>query len=404
MGLTKPRAEQILNLDYKQATRVITTTNVNLTGGAPAQVDGVNLSLDDRVLVTGQSTGSENGIYYVEVLGTGSDGTWLRTSDSNTTGEIEAGMIIMVTEGTTYADTQWKLITNNPITIGVTTLTFVQNYSANSISGGTSNVVVYSSSNVTVSSNGAANVLTISNTGAYVSGIVSATGNITGNYYFGNGSQLTGIQATSVGTLPSLSVTGNIDAGNLRTDGVVSATGNITGNYFIGNGSQLTGVTSYSDANVVSLLASFGSNNISTTGNITAGNVNTPSADLAEMYVADADYPAGTVVEFGGENEITVTRSSHSPRAAGVVSTDPGHVMNSAQVGKHVLPVALTGRVPCQVIGIIAKGDRLVASDYMGAAQRLDMSKYQPGCIIGKSLQDYNSEHIGIIEIAVGRF
>jgi hypothetical protein len=262
MGLTKPRAAQIFNLDYKQSTRVVTTTNITLTGGAPNSVDGINLSLNDRVLVTGQSTGSQNGLYLVTTLGSGSNGTWARTSDGNENGEIEAGMIVMVTEGTIYADTQWKLITDDPIVINTTALTFTQNYMANSISGGTSNVVVNSNANVTVSSAGTANVLTISNTGAFVSGVVSATGNVTGNYILGNGSLLTGVSTSSsninngtsnvtvvssggnvtVGIAGTgnvavfantglavtgvVSATGNIQAGNLRTAGVISATGN----------------------------------------------------------------------------------------------------------------------------------------------------------------------------------
>jgi hypothetical protein len=181
MGLTKPRAAQIYNLDYKQSTRVVTVTNITLTGGAPLVVDSTTLSAKDRILVTGQSTGSQNGIYYVVTAGSGSNGTWARGSDANETGELDAGTIIMVTEGVVYADTQWKLITNDPITIGTTTLTFTQNYSANSISGGTSNVTVYSNANVTISSAGTANVLTISSTGTVTSGTASVTGNITGS-------------------------------------------------------------------------------------------------------------------------------------------------------------------------------------------------------------------------------
>ena len=81
---------------------------------------------------------------------------------------------------------------------------------------------------------------------------------------------------TSVGTLTSLSVTGNITGGNILTGGSISATGNISSNYFIGNGSLLTGiangVSSYGNANVAANLAAFGSNPISTTGNVTAGN------------------------------------------------------------------------------------------------------------------------------------
>ena len=122
------------------------------------------------------------------------------------------------------------------------------------------------------------------------------------------------------------------------------------------------------------------------------------------MYVADANYPVGVVVEFGGDYEITIARISHSTTIAGITSTNPSYLMNSAQAGQYVLPVALTGRVPCQVIGTIAKGDRLVASDYMGVAERLDPNKYEPGCIVGKALENYDSEKIGMIEVAVGRF
>ena len=290
MGLTKPRAAQIYNLDYKQATRVVTTTNITLSGGAPNSVDGVNLTVNDRVLVTAQSTGSQNGLYLVATVGSGANGTWTRTTDADNTGEIDAGMIVMVTEGTIYADTQWKLITDNPITVGTTALTFTQNYSANSITGGTSNVRVFSNANVTISSAGTANVLTITSTGTVVTGtesvtgnitsgniltggLISATGNITGNYFLGNVFYANGITASkiyngtseaNVGTSGGnanisiggtstvvvfattgeyitglLSVTGNIiSAGNINTSGLISATGNITGGNLIvpGNG------------------------------------------------------------------------------------------------------------------------------------------------------------------------
>ena len=217
MGLTKPRAAQIFNLDYKQSTRVVSTTNITLAGGAPNAVDSVNLSAGDRVLVTGQTTGSQNGLYYVSTLGSGSNGTWSRTSDGNENGEIEAGMIVMVSEGIIYADTQWKLITDDPITLGTTALTFTQNYSANSISSGTSNVVINSNANVTVSSAGTANVLTVSNTGAFVSGVVSATGNVAGNNFIGN------VLATTV------SAAGNITGGNILTANIIGTVGaNVT--------------------------------------------------------------------------------------------------------------------------------------------------------------------------------
>jgi hypothetical protein len=290
-------------------------------------------------------------------------------------------------------------------------------------------------------------VQTIANK-TYTGTSLSVTGNVTGSYIFGNGSQLTGIDATSIQSGTSnvrvVSSGGNVATGIGGTSnvvvvattgqfvtGVISATGNITGSYIFGNGSQLTGIASpYGNSNVASFLASFGNNNISTTGNITVGNIinanangvgnigssgsyfdtifakatSAQYADLAEMYVADADYPPGTVVEFGGDHEVTVARQSHSTSVAGIVSTSPSYIMNSKQTGTYVLPIALTGRVPCQVIGSISKGDRLVSSEYMGVAKKLETASYQPGCIIGKSLENYDSDQIGLIEVAVGRF
>jgi hypothetical protein len=323
MGLTKPRAAQIFNLDYKQSTRVVTTTNITLTGGAPNSVDGINLSLNDRVLVTGQTTGSQNGLYLVTTLGSGANGTWARTSDGNENGEIEAGMIVMVTEGTIYADTQWKLITDDPIVINTTALTFTQNYMANSISGGTSNVVVNSNANVTVSSAGTANVLTVSNTGAFVSGVTSASGNVTGGNLITAGlitatGNITGGNITTAGLITAtgtvtggnlltagiMSSTGNGIHGNILTGGLISATGNVTGNYILGNGALLTGViTSSSNINN-------GTSNVtvvSSGGNVTVGisgtsNVATfTTAGLVANSVAATNNGAGTNFKVGDD-------------------------------------------------------------------------------------------------------
>ena len=109
MGLTRIRATQISDIDYKQAVRVITLTDITLAGGAPAEVDGVSLVAGDRVLVNGQSNAAQNGLYRVLTVGAGSNGTWTRTSDANETGEIQPGMVVMVTQGNQYADTPWKL-------------------------------------------------------------------------------------------------------------------------------------------------------------------------------------------------------------------------------------------------------------------------------------------------------
>jgi hypothetical protein len=104
-------------------------------------------------------------------------------------------------------------------------------------------------------------------------GLISATGNVNGNYFIGNGSQLTGITSSyddaNVTTLLS-----NLGSNAISSTGNITTTANISGNYFIGNGSQLTGLgATYGNANVVANLAALGSNPVSTTGNITGGNI-----------------------------------------------------------------------------------------------------------------------------------
>ena len=122
-------------------------------------------------------------------------------------------------------------------------------------------------------------------------------------------------------------------------------------------------------------------------------------ADLAEKYLPDAHYEPGTVVVFGGDEEITAATQFMDRRVAGVVSTDPAYKMNSEQAGG--IYVALQGRVPCKVVGNIKKGDMLVASGAPGVAT----AEKNPamGSVIGKALQDYSGQTIGIIEVVVGR-
>lgn len=82
-------------------------------------------------------------------------------------------------------------------------------------------------------------------------------------------------------------------------------------------------------------------------------------ADLAEKYLADAEYEVGTVLVVGGEKEVTA--STWGQRAIGVVSANPAYLMNNDLEGGTA--VALKGRVPVKVVGVVRKGDRLVAGD-----------------------------------------
>ena len=290
-------------------------------------------------------------------------------------------------------------------------------------------------------------------------------GNLNSNGYYINdlpSLSVTGaIAGGNLSTSGLILATGNIIGGNLLTGGAIISLGNIAGTYFIGNGSQLTGLpatgngitwttqastppaspipgdfwynsttsvkyqyindgtsniwvdqsfpTSFASISVGSILNSNsnGIGNIGTSATyfntIFAKSTSAQYSDLAELYCADKQYTPGTVVEFGGDEEITISTESHSPRVAGIISTNPSYLMNSTLNRANSVKVALTGRVPCQIIGTVQKGDRLVASDIPGVAQKLDLSKYEPGCIIGKSLENYDSTEVGIIEVAVGR-
>jgi len=123
-------------------------------------------------------------------------------------------------------------------------------------------------------------------------------------------------------------------------------------------------------------------------------------ADLAEKYVADAEYAPGTVVEFGGSNEVTVCNSDACTRVAGVVSTNPSYIMNAGLDDEHVATVALTGRVPTMVVGPVRKGDMMVSADLGRARAEADP---KVGTVIGKALEDFEGGE-GTIEVVVGRF
>lgn len=122
-------------------------------------------------------------------------------------------------------------------------------------------------------------------------------------------------------------------------------------------------------------------------------------ADLAENYVADANYAPGTVLDFGGAKEVTLSTGKDLTKVAGVVSSNPAYLMNAGCTGEFVVAVALQGRVPCRVIGQVAKGDLLVSYGDGIARRHL---KPDAGTIIGKALEVHAGEE-SMIEIVVGR-
>ena len=127
-------------------------------------------------------------------------------------------------------------------------------------------------------------------------------------------------------------------------------------------------------------------------------------ADLAERYSSDAEYEAGTIVRLGGTHEITQTLQEADIDVFGIVSTAPGFEMNASAGTDATHPfVAMSGRVPCKVIGVVHKGDRLVTSNTPGTARRAnptEVADYRN--IIGRALESKDTDEAGTIEVVVG--
>ena len=127
---TKQYVDNIaVGLDFKQSARVATTADITLSG--TQTIDGVSVNVNDRVLVKDQSTAANNGIYVC------AGGAWSRATDADVSSEVTSGMFVFVSEGTVNADSGWVLSTNDAITLGTTSLTFVQFSGAGQITAGT---------------------------------------------------------------------------------------------------------------------------------------------------------------------------------------------------------------------------------------------------------------------------
>lgn len=149
---------------------------------------------------------------------------------------------------------------------------------------------------------------------------------------------------------------------------------------------------------VLNKVLDMGSNDVITTGLFRGTATSAQYADLAENYVADQNYESGTVLEIGGKYEVTLAQNNTN-KIAGVVSSNPAYLMNSACNGEYVVAVALQGRVPCKVIGKVQKGDFLISAGNGYAKAEIEP---KIGTVIGKSLENFDGE-IGVIEVLVGR-
>lgn len=339
-------------------------------------------------------------------------------TNANSLGGLSSGSFVQ-TVGATAQTIQSQLNTANDAGFGAgsdTALRLEVSGSPGSRVARISNAV--STGSLALRTNGV-DRLTIASTGVITTtqGITSA-GSISATSFSGNGSALSALNADNLtaGTVPNARITGSY-TGLVNLTG----TGTATFNAFSGSGSSLTGLNA---ANITAgiLPAARISGSYGNLGHLTPGTNNTHNlgssslrwntvfattfngtattalyADLAEKFVADADYAPGTLVEIGGEKEVTMCVDDACENVFGVISTDPAYLMNSGIDG---VAVALNGRVPVRVVGEVKKGDRLVSAGN-GCARAAKRDEWTAFNIIGRALEDKNGKEEGLIEVVV---
>jgi hypothetical protein len=196
-----------------------------------------------------------------------------------------------------------------------------------------------------------------------------------------------------------------IDVRILTTTTQVTSISNSPGNAIVSVSPTTAQVNITGDLSVNNIVNS-GANGTGNIGNSTtyfntvfAKATSAQYADLAEVYAADAAYKPGTVLSFGGTQEVTISTITGDARVAGVVSTNPSYVMNATLNSDYTAVVALTGRVPTLVSGAVVKGDMMVSA---GNGRAVACATPAMGTVIGKALENHASGD-GIIEVVVGR-
>jgi hypothetical protein len=273
--------------------------------------------------------------------------------------------------------------------------------------------------------------LTVNGTAIALGGSGTVTATATGTLTIGSGlggtsyNGSTGVTITNTGVTSivagtniavsgatgavTVSVTGTVPTATTAATVTTAAQGNITS---VGTLTSLTvsgALSSGAHTITGSPLAAIINGGTNGVGNIgsAAGTFNTvfakattaQYADLAENYSADAEYAPGTVLEFGGSHEVTISNTAASATVAGVVTTNPAYLMNSHLQAEHVVGIALMGRVPVKVVGAVRKGQMMVSA---GNGHAMACTTPTLGSVIGKALEDFNGES-GTIEVVVGR-
>jgi hypothetical protein len=363
-------------------TATDTGANVIGTFGVTGNANTGNLSTTTVIATTGNITTINSGLMK------NSNSNITITSDANITLTANANSTLVITStGANITGTANVSGNANVGNLGTAQVLASANITSpqliSNVAGGTAPLVITSTTRV-------AN-LNVSY--ANVSDYVAVSAVTTGTYYL---SFVNGTASANYTPGANTVYSANIANGSLSATTFLGTIGTASQTSITSVGT-LTGLTLANNA-----IISVGSNsNVGTfTGNfsLSAGSrLNATYADLAEYYEADKIYEPGTVLEFGGDKEVTLAEAL-TPRVAGVVSTNPAYVMNSTCEGEHIVAIALQGRVPCKVRGPIRKGDMLVSA---GGGFARPSTIPLMGTVIGKSLENFEGE--GIIEVAIGR-
>jgi len=239
----------------------------------------------------------------------------------------------------------------------------------------------------------------------------------------------TGATTTAGSMTGTWTVTGGLSGNSLVVaNGNIYTTGIRTNGYYYANGAPFNPTGTYNNGNVFDYLTgansvvrftgniapSFVTTTLLTAGsNVTAGTItgnwtlssgsrlNATYADLAERFESDTKYDAGTVVQLGGDKEITAVKYELSDDVFGVVSDTAAYLMNAAAGSDDTHPpVAVGGRVLVKVIGSVKKGDRLVSAG-LGRARAAKLSEATAFNTIGRALADKTDTGVGTVEAFV---
>jgi hypothetical protein len=268
------------------------------------------------------------------------------------------------------------------------------------------NVSISANANIANATLTSANIGTLT-TQAITTGATTTAGSMTGTWTLTGG-----LSGNSL-----VVANGNIYTTGIKTNGYYYANGapfNPTGTYNNGNVfDYLTGANSVVRFNG-NIAPSFVTTTLLTAGsNVTAGTItgnwtlssgsrlNATYADLAERFESDTKYDAGTVVQLGGDKEITAVKYELSDDVFGVVSDTAAYLMNAAAGSDDTHPpVAVGGRVLVKVIGSVKKGDRLVSAG-LGRARAAKLSEATAFNTIGRALADKTDTGVGTVEAFV---